>query len=430
VWDVDRVTGRWSIRESLEGHGGDVPQVEIDPAGTRLVTVSNDNRLIVWNVGPDGGFGASWPSLGDRWFTSRPVVVQPGRSVVALTRPVAPSDSDDPLFDPATHLVSASFLDAGTGDVVGEVELGETVLGAFISGSLAVSPDGRLVAASSVQATTILDARTHDVVHRIVLPPTGDTGADGRPFPTEIVWSVGWTPDGSRLLIGTLGEWATNSGGRIVVVDAATWEVEERIDVGVSPVATEPSPDGRWIAVASAGTGQVVILDADTLEVRHTLDLDFDDWPWDVSFSPDGELLAAAGQNGFLYVADTETWDVRVPVAVNDGIVTQLEWLPDGRTVAAAGFDRTVTLFDVETARVRAMPLPLPEASDYVTYLMPEPEDELVVTAGDRPGHRYPMDPAVWLREACAVVGRDLTRAEWDRYLPDREYEATCAGLV
>ena len=27
---------------------------------------------------------------------------------------------------------------------------------------------------------------------------------------------------------------------------------------------------------------------------------------------------------------------------------------------------------------------------------------------------------AVWLREACAVAGRDLTRAEWDRYLPGR----------
>ena len=35
----------------------------------------------------------------------------------------------------------------------------------------------------------------------------------------------------------------------------------------------------------------------------------------------------------------------------------------------------------------------------------------------------YPMTPSAWLRTACAVVGRDLTRAEWDRYLPGREYD-------
>ena len=36
------------------------------------------------------------------------------------------------------------------------------------------------------------------------------------------------------------------------------------------------------------------------------------------------------------------------------------------------------------------------------------------------PALRYPMDPAVWLREACAVAGRDLSPTEWDRYLPGR----------
>jgi hypothetical protein len=47
----------------------------------------------------------------------------------------------------------------------------------------------------------------------------------------------------------------------------------------------------------------------------------------------------------------------------------------------------------------------------------------------DRIGLRYSLDPVDWLREACTVAGRDLTREEWDRYLPGREYRATCSDL-
>ena len=46
------------------------------------------------------------------------------------------------------------------------------------------------------------------------------------------------------------------------------------------------------------------------------------------------------------------------------------------------------------------------------------------------PGNRaFPGRPDRWLREICAIVGRDLTRAEWERYLPDRPYAATCSDL-
>ncbi len=44
LWNVDPTTGRWSQWESLAGHDGDVFEVEIDPAGSRAVTVSRDNR--------------------------------------------------------------------------------------------------------------------------------------------------------------------------------------------------------------------------------------------------------------------------------------------------------------------------------------------------------------------------------------------------
>ena len=36
------------------------------------------------------------------------------------------------------------------------------------------------------------------------------------------------------------------------------------------------------------------------------------------------------------------------------------------------------------------------------------------------------LDPAVWKDRACEVAGRNLTRTEWQRYLPDEDYRVTC----
>jgi hypothetical protein len=33
---------------------------------------------------------------------------------------------------------------------------------------------------------------------------------------------------------------------------------------------------------------------------------------------------------------------------------------------------------------------------------------------------------ATWVQRACRIAGRNLTRAEWRRYFPDRPYELTC----
>jgi hypothetical protein len=37
------------------------------------------------------------------------------------------------------------------------------------------------------------------------------------------------------------------------------------------------------------------------------------------------------------------------------------------------------------------------------------------------------VDPTSWEATACRIAGRNLTRAEWAEYLPDRPYAATCA---
>ena len=104
-----------------------------------------------------------------------------------------------------------------------------------------------------------------------------------------------------------------------------------------------------------------------------------------------------------------------------------MEWLPDSNTVVTAGMDEMVSMYDVERDLVRARPLPASEQTgDGHTFLIPRPSDELVVLNIDGPGHRYPLDAARWLAQACRIAGRDLTEAEWNRYVPNRPYKPAC----
>jgi len=38
----------------------------------------------------------------------------------------------------------------------------------------------------------------------------------------------------------------------------------------------------------------------------------------------------------------------------------------------------------------------------------------------------WDVNPASWRDRACAVAGRNLTREEWDKFLPNRAYRRTC----
>jgi hypothetical protein len=107
-----------------------------------------------------------------------------------------------------------------------------------------------------------------------------------------------------------------------------------------------------------------------------------------------------------------------------------VEWLRDGRTVVTASLDGAVSLFDVEGGLARTTPLPASGTGGAAyAHVVPDPDEELIAFSGERPGRRYPLESSVWLSGACAIVGRDLTRDEWRRYLPERPYRPTCSDV-
>jgi DNA-binding SARP family transcriptional activator/WD40 repeat protein len=429
LWSVGD-DGRWAPRETLTGHDGAVVGLAVSDDDL-LFSASRDGTIVVWAVGDDGGFGHAQPGLHSRWVSNRPQVVAPGSLVVAPTRPLS-RVSDEPQGSAEDTLrVAATFIDPATGEVVDQVDLADTVEDVTFGSSVSVSPDQRHVAVTSGLATTVVDTRTREVVETFELPPTGDLGPFGEVLPAQLVWCAGWTPDGSRLLIGAARGPDGGDDGELVVVDTATWEIDQEVPLGISPQNIEASPDGEVIVVLSSASSELAVLDAMTLEVLLRVPVADRDLMSDQSFSPDGSLLAAGGDQGLVHLFDTATWQLtHEPLRAHDEGLVQVEWTDDGSTVVSSSLDGTVSLLEperglVRSSRLRASTDPRPGYS----FVVPGISDELVVLAGERPGRRYSMRPADWIGDACAVVGRDLSEAEWARYVSERPWEPTCSDL-
>jgi WD40 repeat protein len=301
--------------------------------------------------------------------------------------------------------------------------VGTVALGGWQLPSVSVSPDRSMVAVSTGVTVTVLDSTSRREIGRHVPPPPGGSSGGGEPAPSRC---VGWTPD--SLLVICPDDVV---GYALRAVDPRSGEEMRSNPVGLGLTALAVDPARNRLAVTGPDEGVVVLLDTRTFETSRSVSSITVTEPAHLSFSPDGRRIAVAGEGG-LTVIDTDTWRAVPAPAPLTGDVLQAEWFPNSRTVAVAGPDRTTYLYDVEQGQVHVLPLPAVGAGSAQgdpVHLLPGISDELVVLGGSQPGRRYPLDPAAWSHFACAVAGRDLTKEEWTRYLPNRPYEPTCTDL-
>ena len=334
-------------------------------------------------------------------------------------------------------LVGATDRSLALIDVDGRGVLGRP-LGDGLSAAASISADGALVAVQTpdgVEVTDLVSGATDAV--------SGSTSGFAIPL---------LSPDGATV--------ALRSAYEVEFVDVETNRV---LGDPISVIGAGPSfsPDGSLVAVSSF-LG-IVVRQLPSLDVVAAVPpREPGDLVTDLAWSPDGSLLALAGQRGQSRIVEANT-GADITSEITLGVGSQLRWSSDGSRIAVivpggssriidartgdtirdlpsvrgpvelAGWTRSdqrlvivraaepddavVEFIDTATGERVGPPSRIAELSSFIRGRGRIADDDLFLFPVGAPAVSITTDPAEWARIACEVADRNLTESEWATYL-------------
>jgi len=417
---ADHTTIVWDIRsgtqlDALTGQSDIVTHQAISPDGATLYTGSQDGTVVAWDLAGRGGllrrtvpFTAAYPA--DIYSNPQPipVAVSPDGRLIA--------------FSQAHGLVRVWSL--RTLRPVGPPFRGfsERDIEAIRGGAedLAFSPDGRLLAAGGGAGSSIVvwNFATHKIVHTFTPPAKPEPHGNGLQF----------SPDGRTLANGDGGYgallWNLRTGREERLYDGADHYV---LSLAYGPDGTRlatvdnayPVNHGVLWNIASHPARRIAVFPAD-----HAFG-----WATSDSFSPDGRLLAT-GAAGVITVRDARTGKPLRSIQIPNGYNGVLAFSPDGSKLALLAHDGA-EIWDIATGTQigAALPGASPQAQNPggPGNLRYTPNGHLVVVSPDGLATIWNVNPAAWDAAACRIAGRQLTRAEWARFVTSQPYARVCS---
>ncbi len=200
--------------------------------------------------------------------------------------------------------------------------------------SVAISPDGRLIAAGTDSIYLMDRAGTVRILDR-----HAEKKHPHSPPVSDRVNSVQFSPDGQRLAAGT-------NRGDLLIFDTSSGELTAAIEGkmwGVSSIAF--SPDSMTIATTSFDN-RMRTWCVETGEQRLSFSAENRGLD-DVAYSPDGKLLATAGVDGMVRLWDANSGEQLSVIDLHIYTAYSVAFSPDGRTLAIGS--KFVRLWDLVT---------------------------------------------------------------------------------
>lgn len=320
----------------------------------------------------------------------------------------------------------------------------------------AVSPDSRLLAWGSDGRVNVFDLRSNQRLTAIDVPKRTVTAvafsADSRslafaemespaspsrihvvdassrapkagPFDQpQMIVSLGFGPDGTRLV------------SRAYEGDAVVWDLEK--GAALSSPADSPAPvldlavhPTRPLVATAPDTDEIRLLDVSSGQVLPAPVFKFQESVTSVAFHPNGDLLTIALHDG-----SVSSWDLETQQRVGAGLTLQgpastLAYDSDGQHLAAVlstATGWTVQVWNVEQWQPVLPDFTVPPCA-WVKVLFSRDGSRLGWSCEGRALVLWEASVQAWIASACRIANRDLSEAEWNRYLPGEPYRRSCA---
>lgn len=399
LWDAS--SGQ-RLDQSLLGHTDAILGLAFSPNSQTVASGSVDNTVILWDLA-----------------TTHPLA----RSLIGHTNavrglsfsPNAASGTSNQVLASAGNDFTLRLWDISTGKSSGPPLTGH----ASLITDLAFSPDGQILASTSDDRSLLL----WDVQSRQLLGPL----LKNHPHPLinlALIPGSYQGTDGSIL--------AVSDESRNVIL----WNLTTRRPLDPPlPIKGRPvvfSPDGRFLAGAN-GT-KINVWDMATGQALEPALSGHIDVVRSLAFSPDGRILASGSADKTIILWDVDKWQpLGQPLLGHTDLVWSLAFSPNGRLLASGGEDGQLILWDVSTILEADGPTPRPLGrplvnGDRIWRVAFSPDSRFVASAGRNDGviMLWQVSPEAWQTRVCDIVKRNLTLAEWQRYVGHRPYRMTC----
>jgi WD40 repeat protein/DNA-binding CsgD family transcriptional regulator len=371
-----RIT-RWSLQSgeqisSQKAHSDWIRSLVYDPQGRYLISAGDDHKIKLWEVTANAEI-KKIKTLRSHTDHVRTLAIHP-------RQPLFASGGRDGLVQVWNGISYLPIGDIHAGFLVRSIAFHPTAT------CLAFAGDGNQIhlwnwETGHIDRLTQPEghptwANSSRAIQSIVFSPDGTTLASCAWYNEVVLWSIdtktiqqtlnteldglrslAFSPDGRYLAGGGDNKqsqvWDLRTGGSIARLEGHAQSIQ----------VVAFSPDGKSLATGSEdktvaiwGIGNdITATKSPTSKVTQLQTLrGYDYWVQAIAVSPNGKLVAAAGDDGGIRLwPQAQQWPKALPQLLNDHRcrLWAIEFSPDGRYLASAGDDKNVQLWDVQKRR-------------------------------------------------------------------------------